>query len=427
MTALILFVLSVAIMNFGLGYALAVLLSDAPIFNAQLLRKALTVVVKGGAPSPQPLPEEIQPAVVADLPSAWLEQLTAANLPPESFVEGLLLKLNLSVTPYREQLLTAEVRGRHALSRLDQPAELQVLTDARALHTTWREFLHVTLQLVQAFANRVEGDASLLSKLELVLEDQLTALDRIGHALAEIDLAKEPEQGMRHLLEQLDGCIELLHRGRDSWQHLLAQKLRGGKEKTLPSQPLYLDPLTGQISRVGLESLFQLWWNEDPQRLRLVSCALVDIDRLGRLNDRLGHRAGDRILNAVANLLGTGIRNDRGFDRLARYSGQQFLVFMGDTGPRNAASAIERIRQSLEAVTLDYEGTELDTSISAGIAAVQRNDTLDAFLLRLKETLQNAKLHGRNRTSVDEGEGPQVVDNPQRYPVRANCVRIEQA
>lgn len=424
---MILFVLSVAIMNFGLGYALAVLLSDAPIFSPELLRKAFTVKVKRELPTAEQAAEEALPAVVADLPPAWLEQLIEGNLAPESFVEGLLLKLNLSVAPYREQLLTAEVRCRLALSRLDQPAELQVLTDVRTLHKAWGEFLHITLKLVQAFATRVEGDGPLMTKLELILEDQLTVLDRIGHALTEIDLGKEPELGARQLLEQLDESIELLHTGRDAWQHLLAHKLRGGNDKTLPSQPLYLDPLTGQISRVGLESLFQLWWNEDPQRLRLVSCALVDIDRLGRLNDRLGHRAGDRILNAVAELLVQGIRNDRGFDRLARYNGQQFLVFMGDTGPRNAASAMERIRQSFEAVTLDYEGTELDASISAGIAAIQRNDTFETFLARLQESLQNAKLHGRNRTSVDEGEGPQVIDNPQHYTVRAKYVRIMQA
>ncbi|QDU29722.1 Diguanylate cyclase YdeH [Anatilimnocola aggregata] len=421
---MILFVLSMAIMNIGLGYSLAVLLSDAPLISPTLVKRLLTVTSK--APKVEPAVETV-PLTVADLPAIWHERLTAANLPPESFVEGLLLHLYLAATPYREQLLTAEVRGRHALSRLDQPAESQLLTDVRTLHHNWRTTLDEVLQIIRQFADRLLDETPIVSQLELLLEEQLTALDRLGHDLQQIDLAKEPELGARQILAQLAASVELLHRGRDGWQHLLGKQLRGGNQKTLPSQPLYLDSLTGQISRVGMESLFHLWWAEDPQRLRLVSCALVDIDRLARLNDRLGPRAGDRILAAAAELLCGGIRTDRGFDRLVRYSGQQFLLFFGDTGPRNAGSALERIRQSLEAVTLDYEGTELDLSISAGIAAIQRNDTLDLFLARLNRSLQDAKLHGRNRTSVDEGEGPQLIADPQYYPVRAKCVRIEQA
>ncbi len=428
---MILFVLSIALMNFGLGYALAVVCSAAPLDLPMLIRRMWR---KLRSPSATVVDDPLviedagtTLATLADLPPAWLDQLTAASLKPASFVEGLLLKLWIEMTPYREQLLTAEVRGRLALSRLDQPSEAQLLGDVRVLQSMWVEYLQSINQCLQSKLEHLGDDAAVGGQLDLLLSQQLTALNRIATEQDQIAVDKEPEQATRKLLALLASSIDLLHRQRDRVQILLAQQLRGRSELYQSGQPLYLDPLTGQISRLGIENLFERWWHDDPQRLRLVSCALVDVDRFSRLNDRLGHRAGDRLLHAISALVGDGIRTDRGFDRLARFSGQQFLLFFGDTGPRNAVSAVERIRQSLEAVTLDYEGNELDVAISAGVTLVLREDTIETFFARLQLALLDAKKQGRNRTAIDDSEGPETIFKPQRYSARAKRVRIEAA
>ena len=407
-------------MNFGLGYALAVMLSDAPLVPPNFLHR-----LKAAALGAEPV-EELPPPTtnLEDIPVAWLEQLTAAHLPPRSFWEALLLKLWLEIAPFREQLLSAEVRARMAVSSLDATPHGQLLDDIKHGLGRWQMLLGEVYQLLLPRLDSLGSDQTEADQLDQQLELQLECLERNLNGLAEIDLDKEPELGVRELLTVLRESIDLLHEHRDGVQALLATRLRGS-ELIGSGQPLYLDPLTGQISRMGLENLFELWFREDPQRLRLVSCALVDIDRFGRLNDRLGHRAGDRFLSTIANQVGKGIRTDRGFDRMGRFSGEQFLLFFGDTGPRNAASAMERIRQSLEAVTLDYEGNEHDVTISAGIVAIQRGDTVDKLYSRLQTALQRAKTDGRNRTSVDEGEGPNTLLEPQRYPVRAQHVRID--
>ena len=417
---MILFVLSVAIMNFGLGYALAVMLSDAPLVSPQVLRRLKAAAL--GPPAVEPLPPPT--ANLEDVPPHWLEQLAAAKLPPNSFWEALLLKLWVEISPCREELLTAEVRGRHALSRLEQAVDTQLLEDVKGWQQRWRQTLDEVYQLLLPRIDCLAGDQDAAELLDEQLEQQLTRLDRIALELAAIDFALDPELAVRQLLTLLREAIDSLHQHRDGVQNLLAARLRGS-ELISSGQPLYLDPLTGQISRMGAENLFELWFRDDPQRLRLVSCALVDIDRFARFNDRLGHRAGDRFLCTIADLLAAGIRTDRGFDRLVRFSGEKFLMFFGDTGPRNAAAALERIRQSLEAVTLDYEGNEHDVTISGGIVAISREDTLEKIYARLQATLRTAKSHGRNRTTVDNGDGPETLFDPQRYSVRARHVRIE--
>lgn len=417
---MILFVFSIAIMNFGLGYALAVMLSDAPLVSSNFLNK-LKAAALG---LEQEEPAVIVTATVEDIPATWLEQLTAARLPPGSFWESVLLKLWIEIAPFREELLSDEVRVRMALSNFEAVPQGQLLNDVTQSLARRRQLLDEVYQRLLPRLDCLDSDQADAERLDQQLEYQLERLAQHAAVVAAIDLEKEPDLGIRELQTVLRESIELLHRHRDEVQELLAIRLRGS-ELIGSGQPLYLDPLTGHISRMGLENLFELWFGEDPQRLRLVSCALVDVDRFGRLNERLGNRAGDRLLCTIANELCGGIRTDRGFDRMARFSGEQFLMFFGDTGPRNAALAIERIRQTLEATTLDYEGNEHDVTISTGIVAIQRGDTVDKLYARLQSALQRAKTDGRNRTSVDEGEGADTLFEPQRYSVRAKQVRIE--
>jgi diguanylate cyclase len=420
------FVLSVGIMNLGLGYALAVALSDAPLIPQDFFAR-----VKSGLRGDEALTAETdaftEPPTLSDLPAGWRDQLSGASLQPETWLEGLLLKLWVEVTPHREQLLTAEVRGRLALSRLDPGAQEQLLIDAAGLQESWRGKVQLIQAMLQARLHLLGEETALAESFDELLDRQAKLHVRGSAELEGIDLEHELELGSRRLLASLTTFIRAAHELRDGLLRLWATKTRGSSAPAELGAPHYLDALTGQISRLGFESLLSTWWQDDPQRLRLASCALIKVDRLARLNDRLGHRAGDRLLTAIASLLASAIRTDRGFDRLARYAGGTFVLFFGDTGAQNAGLVIERIRQSFEALTLDYEGNELDVSISAGIVSLCREDDLDSLFARGERALASAQNHGRNRTSVDDGEGPAPLYEPNRYPVRAQRVLIEAA
>ena len=132
---------------------------------------------------------------------------------------------------------------------------------------------------------------------------------------------------------------------------------------------------------------------------------------------------GDHTIAALTRLFAEIFRRDRGTDRLVRLSGQSLLVFFGDTGPHQALSALERARQTIEATTWDDHGTEFELTISAGISEVRKNDTLAGVLDRLAETVKFAKLAGRNRAAIDEGEGPKLLDPPQ-FTVKGRVVAV---
>jgi diguanylate cyclase len=166
------------------------------------------------------------------------------------------------------------------------------------------------------------------------------------------------------------------------------------------------------------------WWREDPQRTRLLSAILVDLDRFSRINQRLGTRSGDRTIGAIARLVGECLAVDRGCERLVRLGGQTLLMVLGDSGPRQALTMAERLRQAIEATTFDEDGTEFELTVSCGVVEVDRADSVADVVRRSLEALKFAKKSGRNRCALDEGQGPTVVDPPQ-FPVKGRIVQLD--
>jgi diguanylate cyclase (GGDEF)-like protein len=186
------------------------------------------------------------------------------------------------------------------------------------------------------------------------------------------------------------------------------------------------DALTRLPNRIGLETLLDAWWRDDPQRSRLLSAIILDVDRFGRINQRLGTRSGDGAIVAVGSIIAESLGQDRGFERVVRIGGESFFVLQGDVGPHQALAAAERLRQAIEATTFDDEGAEFDLTLSCGVIEVKHSESSLDLVRRARETLVFAKKAGRNRCALDKGEGPTMLDPPQ-FPVKARVVSLRAA
>ncbi|MDV6013257.1 GGDEF domain-containing protein [Haloechinothrix sp. LS1_15] len=169
------------------------------------------------------------------------------------------------------------------------------------------------------------------------------------------------------------------------------------------------DRLTGTLDRWG--------WQERAQReLDRARCLreplailLVDLDWFKRINDELGHPAGDTALQAVASVLRGGIRQQ---DVLGRYGGDEFLILLPGTSRSGAAALAERVVQAVATTTVEVTTTEgtavtLDgLTVSAGLACRDSHDELDLpqLVLRADAALQRAKRGGRGRVSDAMGQ-----------------------
>ncbi|MFN2570373.1 MAG: diguanylate cyclase [Gemmatimonadales bacterium] len=153
-----------------------------------------------------------------------------------------------------------------------------------------------------------------------------------------------------------------------------------------------VDPLTGLRNRRELERALAAYGTVARVPATLL---YLDLDHFKRLNDTLGHPAGDAALKFVARALESAVRDG---DLVARIGGEEFAVWLPRTPVREGLEVAERIRDSIAGAQWHWSGTPYPLTTSCGVAAYPdpiadlRNlpAAADAALYRAKQA-------GRNR------------------------------
>jgi two-component system, cell cycle response regulator len=128
---------------------------------------------------------------------------------------------------------------------------------------------------------------------------------------------------------------------------------------------------------------------------RTVGIILLDLDHFKKVNDTLGHFAGDAVLRETALRLRS---NMRPYDQVGRYGGEEFLVVLPNCDLEQAANQAERMRHRLHATGMLVDGQELQVSASFGVTISDGSErSPDVFVRVADEALYRAKANGRNR------------------------------
>ncbi len=129
----------------------------------------------------------------------------------------------------------------------------------------------------------------------------------------------------------------------------------------------------------------------------LLAVGLIDIDNFKKLNDTLGHAAGDVALKTLAAAVRERLRPA---DHLARFGGEEFVVLLPGTAVDEAQQALTRLQRSLTEALFLHDGHEVFVTFSGGVTAWRDGETLQAALERADEALYEAKRTGKNRTCI---------------------------
>jgi diguanylate cyclase (GGDEF)-like protein len=152
------------------------------------------------------------------------------------------------------------------------------------------------------------------------------------------------------------------------------------------------DPLTGVLNRNGLDQALRQHFAQ--RQAPPLSLLLVDIDHFKRINDTLGHVAGDTTLREVANALTSQLRAG---DFVARMGGEEFLI--GCVGaPHDVALPLaQRLRDCVGRLQVPIEGGHVVCTVSVGVSA-QFNvlSAWEAAASQADEALYRAKAAGRD-------------------------------
>jgi diguanylate cyclase (GGDEF)-like protein len=161
-----------------------------------------------------------------------------------------------------------------------------------------------------------------------------------------------------------------------------------------------VDGLTGLYCRRYLDVRIA----EEIERARRfgTSFALVmaDLDDFKRVNDSLGHVAGDRALREVAAIAAGQLR---GVDLAARYGGEELAFLLPRTSLADAHAVAERIREAVASYSLVENGKIWPITLSCGVAGWSESGASDpgGLTARADAALYRAKSAGKNRVEID--------------------------
>jgi diguanylate cyclase len=275
----------------------------------------------------------------------------------------------------------------HMLGKLDEIAQFvsEQNRSQREAHAS-SETLHVELASeMRAMGESVETAAD-LQQLRAQVRSRLECIDRHVKNFRERETARAAEMTARN--ERLRFRIAELEAKAQRLQSQLQDEQRLSTIDALtkiPNRLAYEKRLDDELKRC--------------QRFDQPTCLAVwDVDHFKRINDTYGHRAGDRVLAAVAECLASRIRST---DFVARYGGEEFVMILPGTSLEAAIVVVEELRLAIRKIGFHFRGTPVDITISIGLTALRASDSPGTAFERADKALYRAKQSGRNRCIAD--------------------------
>jgi diguanylate cyclase len=160
------------------------------------------------------------------------------------------------------------------------------------------------------------------------------------------------------------------------------------------SEVAHEDFLTGALNRRGMDEAIEREFSRADRHSTPLSLAMIDVDHFKKINDTMGHSAGDVALAHLAKVVKSVLRNT---DVLARYGGEEFLILLPGSKQDDAVKVIAGVQRNLTKNFFLHESNRVLITFSAGVAERMTGEQIDAVLPRADAALYIAKKSGRNR------------------------------
>ena len=204
----------------------------------------------------------------------------------------------------------------------------------------------------------------------------------------------EESRTVQALVQQTQSRLQAEHgKARDLTERV--NELEGEMRRL--SDEVSTDQLTQIANRRGLLQAFESERARPGGAAGPLSVGLLDIDNFKRLNDELGHSAGDEALKSLAAMVSKTLRPG---DHVARYGGEEFVVLLPDTPALDGQQILTRLQRTLTGGLFMHENRQVFVTFSAGVTVHREGEALEQALERADQALYEAKRTGKNRTCL---------------------------
>jgi diguanylate cyclase (GGDEF)-like protein len=175
-----------------------------------------------------------------------------------------------------------------------------------------------------------------------------------------------------------------------------------------------IDLMTGLANRRDILGKIEQEFSRAQRHNRVFSVIIADIDDFKLVNENFGFNCGDEVLVEIANLLKVCIRSE---DICSRWSGEQFLLLLPETGQEGAESVASKICQTISMTEFRVNKPGIRVTVSLGVSEYKNGDTIFQCISRADKALLQSKSSGKNRYTVlsdPESSKPVNAINEQR-------------
>jgi diguanylate cyclase (GGDEF)-like protein len=153
------------------------------------------------------------------------------------------------------------------------------------------------------------------------------------------------------------------------------------------------DVLTGVMNRAGVQQFLQRLFESNFSRNQM-GVMLFDIDYFKKINDSLGHDAGDVVLSEIARIINEQVRQT---DIFGRWGGEEFILICSQISEDRLITLAEKLRETIERHSFAIDDQLIKVTVSIGATTVKATETFEAVFKRTDKALYNAKNSGRNQ------------------------------
>ncbi|PCJ38037.1 MAG: hypothetical protein COA75_02145 [Cellvibrionales bacterium] len=288
------------------------------------------------------------------------------------------IRLSMQAEKHEFESFLQQVTGRLKDMDLFLQSETIKLESAKSDGLKFDEDMQSNVKTIREDVNQ----ATELPQLKVLVDKKLAVISEHinSYRMAEDKRAQQSKEDV----ESMHQRMQVLENEAESLKKVIVEK----------NQQAMFDTLTNVPNRLSyeqkMEDEFARWQRTD---LPLV-LAVWDIDFFKKINDNFGHKAGDKVLETIAQLLNKRIRKS---DFFARYGGEEFVMLLPNTEGEEALKLANDLRENIQSCSFHYRGEDVRVTVSCGLSSFSRGDSADQVFERADKSLYEAKEAGRNR------------------------------